>query len=89
MKNSQYDFYKRTGLKGGAKQVVSNQGASNEVISNEVISNEVISNEVVSNEVVPKVSIEFKYLLNYEEKETSKFNLDNVRLMDFFRQATL
>ena len=73
-----YNFYKRTGLKGGAEQVVSNQ----------VVSNEVISNEVVSNEVVPKVSIEFKYLLNYEEKETSKFNLDNVRLMDFFRQAT-
>jgi hypothetical protein len=81
-----YNFYKRTGLKGGAEQVVSNQGASNQDASNEVI-----SNEVISNEVVPKASIEFKYLLNSEEKEnkTPKINLDNVKLMDFFRQATL
>ena len=79
-----YNFYKRTGLKGGAEQVVSNQGASNEVVSNEVV-----SNEVVSNEVMPKASIEFKYLLNYEEKENEikppKFNLDNVLLKDFFK----
>ena len=72
-----YNFYKRTGLKGGAEQVVSNEGASNEVVSN----------EVVSNEVMPKASIEFKYLLNYEENEIKppKFNLDNVLLKDFFK----
>ena len=79
-----YNFYKRTGLKGGAEQVVSNEGASNEVVSNEVV-----TNEVVSNEVVPKASIEFKLLFNYEEKENEikppKINLDNYKLMDFFR----
>ena len=79
MENSQYDFYKRTGLKGGAEQVVSNQSASNEVVFNQVI----------SNQVVQKTKIEFKYLLNYEENKTPKINLDNFKLMDFFIQVTL
>jgi hypothetical protein len=50
-----YDFYKRTGLKGGEQSV-----------SNEGVSNEVVSNEVVTNEVLQKTKIEFKLLFNYE-----------------------
>jgi hypothetical protein len=64
-----YDFYKRRTLKGGAEQGV--------------------SNEVISNDDIQKVKIEFKLLFNYEENQneikTSKINLDNYKLMDFFR----
>jgi len=79
-----YDFYKSTGLKGGVLQGESKQGESNQGESNQGE-----SNQGESNQVVQKVKIEFKLLFNYEENQneikTPKINLDNYKLMDFFR----